>query len=401
MNRLERIRALTIRATSKIVLVVMDGLGGLPHPDTGATELETARIPNLDRLAAGGSCGLVDPLGCGLTPGSGPAHLALFGYDPFEFVIGRGILEAVGVDFPILDEDVAARGNFCTVDEHGLIVDRRAGRISTEECTILCEKLSQITFDGYQVFVVPVKSHRFLLVFRGKNLSADLDDSDPSQVGVEPNQITALSAAAGKTAALANEWVARAREVLADSGPANMALLRGFSARPRLPSMQEVYKLNAAGIAAYPMYRGLAKLVGMQVVECGSSIADEFFTLSSYYHSFDYFFLHIKATDTAGEDGDFDEKVRVLEEVDEAIPILTALEPDVIIATGDHSTPAALRGHSWHPVPLLLSSRWCRPDDVVEFSERACTRGGLGRFPTLDVMPLALANALRITKYGA
>ncbi|NQT48873.1 MAG: 2,3-bisphosphoglycerate-independent phosphoglycerate mutase [Chloroflexi bacterium] len=401
MNRLDRIRNLTIPSSSKIALVVIDGLGGLPDPETGKTELETAKTPNLDRLARNGICGLIDPLGYGLTPGSGPAHLALFGYDPFEFVIGRGILEALGIDFPIQDGDVAARGNFCTVDSRGIIVDRRAGRISTEECADLCKQLSQIKFDGFEVFVAPVRGHRFLLVFRGEGLHPDLSDSDPNQVGLKPKDIVALSPLSQRTAYLATEWVAKAKEGLAGSHPVNMTLLRGFSAHPRLPSMQEVYKLNPVAIAAYPMYRGLAKLVGMQVVESSNTIEEEFFTLSSYYHGFDFFFLHVKPTDAAGEDGNFEEKVKVIEEVDAALPILTSLQPDVIVVTGDHSTPALLKGHSWHPVPFLLSSQWCRTDDVVEFSERACAQGALGRFPTLDVMPLALANALRITKFGA
>jgi len=401
MNRLDRIRNLAIPSSSKIALVVVDGLGGLPHPETGKTELETAKTPNLDRLAGNGICGLVDPLSPGLTPGSGPAHLALFGYDPFEFTIGRGILEALGIDFPVRDGDVAARGNFCTVDGQGVVVDRRAGRISTEECASLCQKLSQIKFDSFEAIVVAIRGHRFLVVFRGDDLHPNVSDSDPNQVGLKPKDIVAFSSESEITAALATEWIAKVKDTLATSHPANMALLRGFSAPPSLPTMQEVYKLNPLAIAAYPMYRGLAKLVGMQVAESGKTIEEEFSTVAGYYDNFDFFFLHVKPTDTAGEDGNFKEKVRVLEEVDAALPILTNLQPDVIVVTGDHSSPALLKGHSWHPVPFLLSSQWCRMDDVAEFSERACAKGALGRFPTLEVMPLALANALRITKFGA
>ena len=403
MNKLEQIEKIAIPSASKIALVVIDGVGGLPHPETGKTELETARTPNLDHLAEKGICGLIEPLGPGLTPGSGPAHLALFGYDPFQFTIGRGILEALGIDFALQEGDVAARGNFCTVDSEGVILDRRAGRISTQECARLCEQLGQIKLGEVQPLVSPVRGHRFLVVFRGNNLYPDVSNSDPNQVGLKPNEVIALSPEAKKTAALAAEWVSKARDIMANSYPANMVLLRGFSQRPSFPSMSQVYKLNPVAIATYPMYRGLARVVGMEVadVDSGSSIEQEFAVLAQHYASYDFFFLHVKQGDAAGEDGDFGEKVRVIEQVDAAVSRLTDLQPDVIVVTGDHSTPALLKAHSWHPVPFLLFSRWCRTDDVTEFSERACAKGALGRLPALEVMPLALANALKLTKFGA
>jgi 2,3-bisphosphoglycerate-independent phosphoglycerate mutase len=401
MVSLEQIGEISILSPSKIVLVVLDGLGGLPHPETQKTELETAQTPNLDSLAKKGICGLSDPISSGIIPGSGPAHLALFGYDPLRFIIGRGVLEAVGIGFDLEERDIAARGNFCTIDSKGLVTDRRAGRISTEKCAELCQQLSKIVIEGVQLIVLPVNGHRFVVIFRGKNLSAELSDSDPQHTGVMPAQITALSTEANRTAAIANEWVAKAKVILADSFPANMLLLRGFSRHPCFPSMNEVYKLKPAAIAVYPMYRGLARLVGMEIVESGNSIEDEFVSLSKYYSQYDFFFIHIKHTDTAGEDGDFQRKVRVIEEVDAALSRLIELQPEVIVVTGDHSTPAVLKGHSWHPVPLLLYSQWCRPDDVTEFSESSCAKGSLGRFPALEVMPLAMANALKLTKYGA
>jgi len=403
MNELEQIETIAVRSPSKIALVVVDGLGGLPHPDTGKTELETAKTPNLDFLARNGISGLIEPIGPGLTPGSGPAHLALFGYDPFRFTIGRGILEALGVDFPLQEGDVAARGNFCTVNDAGVIVDRRAGRISDDECARLCQLLGHIRVDNLQPLVRPVRGHRFLVVLRGHDLHPDVSDSDPNQIGVKPNQIVALSAEAENTAALVREWVNKARDMLVNSYPANMVLLRGFSRHPHFASMSEVYKLKPAAIATYPMYRGLAKLLGMDVLDIGkqSSIEEEFDVLAKHYADYDFFFLHIKQADAAGEDGNFQEKVLVIEEVDAALPRLTDLQPEVIVVTGDHSTPALLKAHSWHPVPFVLSSRWCRADDVTEFSERACARGSLGRLPALAVMPLALANALKLTKFGA
>jgi 2,3-bisphosphoglycerate-independent phosphoglycerate mutase len=401
MDTLSQLSQLCVPSDARIALVVMDGLGGLPHPETHETELEAARTANLDYLAKEGICGLAKPIGPGLTPGSGPGHLALFGYDPLTFAIGRGILEALGIDFPLQPGDVAARGNFCTIDDNNLIVDRRAGRISTEQCARLCQQLSGITMPGIQALVAPVEEHRFLLVLRGDNLDPGLGDSDPQQLGLPPKEIMPLSTEAIRAAALAHEWIATAKAALSNSHPANMVLLRGFSKLPHFPSMREVYKLNPLAIATYPMYRGLAKLVGMKVVDGGHSIEDEFAALARYCGEHDFFFLHIKQTDTAGEDGDFWRKVRIIEEVDSAFPRLMELHPDVIIVTGDHSTPAVLKGHSWHPVPFLLYSQFCRPDEATAFSERACARGSLGRFPALDLMPLALANARRLAKFGA
>ncbi len=401
MDSLNLIKDISKPSPTKIVLLVIDGVGGLPSPKTGKTELETADTPNLDQLATKGTCGLIDPVSRGITPGSAPGHLALFGYDPLSFSIGRGVLEAMGIDFDLKPGDIAARGNFCTVDEAGLVIDRRAGRISTEKCTKLCQLLDGLVIEGVKLFVCPVKEHRFITVFRGKGLTPEVSDSDPQQVGVAPRVITALNPQADMMAAIAAQFIAQARTILSKHHPANMVLLRGFSQRPHFSTMGEIYKLKPAAIAGYPMYRGLAKLVGMQVLETGASIKEEFATLKQNYTDYDFFFLHIKGTDSAGEDGDFDRKVRIIEEVDDALPSLTSLEPDVIVVTGDHSTPALLKGHSWHPLPILLYSKWCRPDRVGEFSESACIFGGLGRFPATQIMPLAMANALKLNKFGA
>jgi len=401
MVNLELMKSLATPSPTKIVLLVVDGLGGLPNPETGKTELEIANTPNLDRLAAKGICGLTDPVSPGITSGSAPGHLALLGYNPVNFNIGRGVLEAVGIDFGLQPGDVAARGNFCTVDAMGLVTDRRAGRISTEKCTELCQLLDGLVIEGTKLFVSPVREHRFIVVFQGQGLAFNISDSDPQQVGVAPGTITALHPEADKIASIANQFIAQVKMTLDEHYPANMVLLRGFSQRPQFPTMGEVYKLKPAAIASYPMYRGLARLVGMEVLETGINIEDEFAVLKQNYSNYDFFFLHIKGTDAAGEDGDFARKVRVIEQVDNALPSLTSLEPDVIVVTGDHSTPALLKGHSWHPVPFLLYSKWCRPDGVDQFSESACLFGGLGRFPATDVMPLAMANALKLTKFGA
>lgn len=401
MIDLEQISGLARATPSKIVLLVLDGLGGLPHTETGITELETAKTPNLDRLAKEGICGMVDPVSAGITPGSAPGHLALFGYDPLRFSVGRGALAALGIDFKLEKGDLAARGNFCTLDQSGIITDRRAGRIPTEECAKLCQLLDGISINGVAVIVSPVREHRFVVIFRGENLSSELGDSDPQRDGVPPKAVVPLSTEAAKAAHIANEFITTARDKLTERYPTNMVLLRGFAHYPDFPKMSEVFSLKPAAIASYPMYRGLAKVVGMELLPTGTTIADKFATLTQHYDSHDFFFIHVKETDTAGEDGDFDRKVNAIEEVDRALPRLIGLNPDVIVVTADHSTPAILKGHSWHPVPFLLRSKWCRPDGVEEFSESACTKGSLGRFPGADIMPLALANALKLGKYGA
>jgi 2,3-bisphosphoglycerate-independent phosphoglycerate mutase len=398
----QTLSALVIPNTTKIVLLVMDGSGGLPLQAGGLTELETARTPHLDALARDGICGLHDPIGSGITPGSGPSHLALFGYDPLQHQIGRGVLEALGIGFDLHNDDLAARGNFCTVDEKGLITDRRAGRIPTEKGAELVEMLRSIQLPDVEVFVEPVKDYRFVLVLRGKGLSGPLSESDPQQVGAAPLPVQALTPEADLAASLVNQWVAQARQILADQHPANMVTLRGLDKNPGLPSMKLVYGLRAGAIAAYPMYRGAARLVGMDILRTGDSLEEETETLMKHWADYDFFFLHVKKTDSAGEDGDFDRKVQLIEQVDSVVvPVVQQLEPDVFVVTGDHSTPALLRSHSWHPVPILLYSKHCRSDAASEFSERACAAGSLGRFPATDIMPLAMANALRLTKFGA
>ena len=393
---------LIVPAQTKIVMIIMDGLGGLPLEPGGKTELETARTPNLDALAAQSALGLTVPVGPGITPGSGPGHLAIFGYDPIQYVIGRGALEALGVDFDLGPNDVAARGNFCSMDATGLLTDRRAGRIPTEVGKALGKLLRTIHLDGVEFFVETVKEHRFAFVMRAPGLGDALTETDPQKIGVPALPVCALQSDSEKSARLANQFIEQARKLLADKHPANMILLRGFARYPTMPTYPELFGLRAAAIAVNGMYRGVAKLVGMQALKVeGETLADEFTTLEKHWNDFDFFYLHVKKTDTAGEDGDFVRKVLAIEEVDELLPRVIALKPDVIIVSGDHSSPAVLRSHSWHPVPTLLYSRYVRPDGISEFGERACARGSLGILPAKDVMPIALANAQRIAKLGA
>ncbi len=386
---------------SKIVLLVVDGLGGLPDPKTGRSELETARTPNLNALAAQSALGLTDPVMPGITPGSGPGHLALFGYDPLKFLIKRGVMEALGIGLELGPGSIAARGNLCTIDGRGNVTDRRAGRIPTEESAPLVAELNRITVDGARVAVHTVKDHRFVAIFHGEGLADDVSESDPQRTGVPPLAIRAYGPGSVKMARIANEFSRQAQEILAGRQRANMALLRGFSQMPHVPSMTERFKLNPAAIAAYPMYRGLAQIVGMRVIQTGGTIVDEMETLAQHYREHDFFFVHFKPTDAAGEDGDFQKKVQALEEFDAALPRALALKPDVIMIGGDHSTPSILGGHSWHPVPFLLHAAYSGRDGIAEFSERACARGSLGRFPAQQALLLALANARKLAKFGA
>ena len=401
---LDLVRQLAVPNETKIVLAVVDGLGGLPRPETGRSELEAADTPYLDRLAAESACGLTIPVAHGVTPGSGPGHLALFGYDPLRYTVGRGVLEALGIDFDLQPQDVAARGNFCTLDAEGRITDRRAGRIASEQSAALCETLREIELPGVRLFVEPVREHRFLLVLRpeGKRkLAGGLTDTDPQKEGGPPLEPQPLEKGAEATAEAVRRFVAEARERLDGQQPANGLTLRGFARQPTLPCLPDILQLRAGAIAGYPMYRGLAKLVGMTVLDTGSTFDDEIETLREHWDEFDFFFIHYKPADSAGEDGDFYAKVAALEAFDRAVPRLQELSPDVLIVAGDHSTPAVLASHSWHPVPFLLSSKWVQRDGARAFDERACRAGSLGIFPAVEALPLAMAHAQRFSKYGA
>ncbi len=400
---LEILRSLLRPATTKIVLMILDGLGGLPIEPGGPTELEAARTPNMDRLASEGTLGQIIPVRPGITPGSGPAHLSLFGFDPLTYEIGRGVLEATGVGMRVNPGDVAARGNFVTLDAGGNIADRRAGRIASEQAAPLVERLQTINIPEVTTEVRLVKEYRFAVIMRGDDLHPAIEDTDPQQTGVPPLSPRATSPDAERTAELFGRWVKEAVRTLSDHPNANGVTLRGFASDPNLPQMLDCYGLKAACVAAYPMYRGISSLVGMDVIQFqGESPADELAAVERAWADYDFFFIHIKKTDSKGEDGDFAGKAKVIESVDQALPTLVELDPDVLILTGDHSTPSRMRYHSWHPVPVLFwAPQTARPDDQMQFGERACARGGLGTFPAYDIMPLALAHAGRLDKFGA
>ena len=394
-------RELHVNNTTKIVMYVGDGLGGLPQQPGGRTELETANTPNLDALAKAGVLGSSIPVCPGISPGSGPGHLGLFGYDPLQYMIGRGALEATGIGFALQEGDVAIRANFCTLDAQGNISDRRAGRIPTEESAPLAVRLRNVTIPGIEIFVEPVKEHRFVVVLRGQGLHGNVQDTDPQITGVPPLDAVATDAQSKKAADVAKEFIRQARKLLGGELKANGLTLRGFSGKPQLPSYEEVYGLKAAAIAVYPMYKGLARLVGMDIVGNAQTLAEQMTVLEQNWSKYDFFFIHYKYTDSTGEDGDFDAKVKRTEEFDAAVPRITALRPDVLIVTGDHSTPSMLASHSWHPVPTLLSAKFCRTDGCERFGESECLRGGLGQFEAKYLMTLALANARRLGKFGA
>lgn len=400
MNWEKIVTDLIVENPSKIILLVMDGVGGLPID--GKTALETARTPNLDGLASQSACGLTDPVFMGITPGSGPAHLSLFGYDPLKYTLGRGILEALGVGVEVGKDDVVARGNFAT-HRHGIITDRRAGRISTHENESLCERINTYlrSRKGQRIMVFPGKEHRFVVKFSGENLSDALSDADPQKENKSRTYAQPLEASAQHTAEVVNSFLDDLTEFLEDSSPANTALLRGFSKCPSIPSMQDLYKIKPVAIANYPMYKGLAKLLGMNVVEVGPEIGDSLETLDKAYAQHDFFYIHVKKTDAAGEDGNFSEKKVAIEEIDKHIPRLVSKNADVLVVTSDHSTPCLLKSHSWHPNPFLLRAATAMPDGVARFTERDCSQGYLGRFQASFAMPLMLAHAGKLKKYGA
>jgi len=407
MANFQLLKDLVQPAKTKIVMLIMDGVGGLPRASDDLTELEAAGTPNMDRLAVEGCLGQQHPVDIGITGGSGPGHLGLFGYDPLVYEIGRGVLEAVGIGFAVTDMDVCARGNFCTLDGDGLITDRRAGRIPTEKCAELVKKINAAGINhpepGVEMFVEPVQDYRFVVVMRGEGLSGNLSETDPQRTGAAPLPVVAQDRASERAARLYNDWIAKATAVIRGEKPANGMTLRGFAKYPDLPKYKDVYGLRAAAIAVYPMYRGLASLVGMDRIEHHAhTVEEEFEVAGRVWNDYDFFFIHVKYTDSRGEDGNFDAKMKVIEEVDAAIPKLMELKPDVLIITGDHSTPSQLKAHSWHPVPLLLwAPATVRRDRSVVFGEREASTGGLGTFRATDIMTLALAHAGRLAKFGA
>jgi 2,3-bisphosphoglycerate-independent phosphoglycerate mutase len=398
---IDLLRNLSTPGETKIVLCVIDGLGGLPDPETRRSELETATIPNMDRMAADSVCGLSMPVGYGITPGSGPGHLALFGYDPLKYEVGRGVLESLGIDFDLQPIDVAARGNFCTLDADGLIADRRAGRLATEETVRLCEKMRSVKLPGVEVIIEPVREHRWVLVLRGGGLDDHLSQTDPEREGVPPNPVEATAPQGEATAALVNELIAKLHEVLKDEPNANGVLLRGFAKHPDMPPLPEVTKMRTGAFAVYPMYRGLAKLVGMTVGPGGGTPTSQLELMQSKWGEFDFMFYHFKRADSAGEDGNFRAKVEALEEFDQLLPHIRDLDPDVLMVGGDHSTPALMASHSWHPVPFMLWSRNTVGDHIDAFTEAHCRHGSLGVFPAKEALSLAMAHAGRLMKFGA
>jgi 2,3-bisphosphoglycerate-independent phosphoglycerate mutase len=394
---------------SKIVMLVMDGVGDIPHPDFDfKTPLEAAKTPNMDKLTEKSVLGRIVPVHYGITPGSGPGHLGLFGYDPRNYTLGRGVMEALGLDIQMFPSDVAARGNFVTMDKDGIILNRRGGkgeeaRLTTEESTervaLLSEKVKKIL--SIEILLTPGLDHRFVAVFRGREMRANMTDADPQQSGKPISQIRALDSNSQISSQIANEFIHRANKVLADFEYGNGMVLRGFSKRPNWPTMKQRFKLNCCAIAEYPMYRGIAQILGMDKLAAGSGAEEAFKTYVKNHDKYNFFFVHIKKTDSYGESGLFEEKVKVIEDVDSALPLLLDKMPDTLVITGDHSTPVYMKSHSWHPVPILIHSDYCGADQTKRFTENECNVGGLSSFPARHMMNLALANAMKLEKYGA
>lgn len=398
---------LTIKTGAKLVLLVMDGLGDLASRSNNyLTPLEAARTPNLDALSKDSAQGRMIPVAPGITPGSGPGHLGLFGYDPLEFEVGRGVIEALGLGLELKAGDVAARANFCTLDAKGIVTDRRAGRIPTEKCEELCAVLSSKIkkIGDTQVIIKAGKEHRFVVIFRGKGIEGPLTDSDPNREGlpiptVRPQDAKSLKQK--KAAKLIADFYKAAVPLLKGKLPANGFLMRGIAHQPEIPSFQERYQLRAAALAVYPMYKGLAQLVGMKKVEGPQTIREQFERYVAEYSNYDYFFIHYKYTDKHGEDGNCEAKKKAIEELDAALPVLLQKKPDVLAITGDHSTPCALKSHSWHPQPVLLHSAASGSDKLDRFTETGANLGSLGVFEAKYLIRLMQANAKMFDKFGA
>lgn len=400
----EIIKPLIQKNGSKIIFAVLDGLGGFPVE--GKTELEAADTPNMDALARISACGLHTPVGPGITPGSGPGHLALFGYDPIACQIGRGILEALGLGMEVRKTDITVRCNYATVRD-GAIVDRRAGRIPTAQSKRVTTKLQKAIskIDNVHVLIAPGMEHRFAVRFRFPEKlppdAATIADTDPQREGLAPLAPKAGTKNAERVVNILHQFLAQAGEVLKDEEKANFLLMRGFSSMPDISMFGEAYGLKALAIATYPMYRGLARLIDMDAPIIEGGLSDQLVFLRKNWEKYDFFFLHIKKIDSYGEDGNFEEKKARITEFDTILPDILTLNPDVLIITGDHSTPAAMKGHSWHPVPILIKSPYVYGGFCEAFSERQCHKGELGVFPSVQIMPMVLANSLRLRKFGA
>jgi len=398
---------LTLPTKAKIALVVLDGVGDIAIKENGyLTPLEAAKTPIMDKLSREAIQGRMTPVAPGVTPGSGPGHLALFGYDPVDTQVGRGVIEALCLGLELKAGDVAARANFCSLDADGLVTDRRAGRIETEECERLCAILSKKIkkVSNTQIIIQPGKGHRFVVIFRGTGMEGPLNDTDPQREGLPIAESTPLdpsSKKAQKAAKLIKAFYDKALPILKDERPANGFLMRGIAHQPDIPTFEERYKLKAACLAVYPMYKGLAQLVGMDKVEGPQSISEQFNRYLEEYDNYDFFFIHYKYTDMYGEDGNFEAKKKAIEELDEALPILLQKRPDVIAITGDHSTPCPMKGHSWHPQPVLLTSAFSGSDKLDRFTETGANIGSMGVFDAKFLIRHMQAHAMMFDKYGA
>jgi 2,3-bisphosphoglycerate-independent phosphoglycerate mutase len=402
---------------NKAMLIVMDGLGDRPIKELGwLTPLEAARTPNLDALAARGVSGLMNAIGFGLRPGSDTSHLAILGYDIEKYYTGRGTIEVAGLGMELKAGDVALRGNLGTVNDKLLVVDRRAGRI-TDTGPFVAE-LDGLTYQGVTLLARPGTGHRAGIILRGPGLSSRISDNDPHEVGVKVHEVHPLddSKEAAFTAKVLNHFLAEAHRILAANPlnqerikqgkpPANYLLGRGAGYYKQIVKFEERYGLHACTIAGGGLYKGIGAFTGMDVIQVAGAtglpntdIAAKFRAgLAALKGAYDFAFVHVKATDTFGEDGDFTGKMNFINRIDEAAALLLDA-PHLLAVTADHSTPCALKRHSGDPVPLMMvGDGLVRTDEVATYGERSCARGGMGRLTGLQVMP-EIINLLGMSK---
>ena len=404
----------------KTFFVICDGLGDRPIPKLGRkTPLEYAKTPNLDAIARRGIIGAMNTIDIGVRPGSDTAHMAIFGYDPHVYYTGRGPFETAGLRMEHKDGDICFRVNMGTVDDTLHIIDRRAGRIG--DTSAFARELNGMKIDGVEFFVKAGTGYRMGMIMRGKKLSTHITDIDPGHVGkgVRMCEATDDTSEAKRTAKILNTFVSRAHKLLKrmpvnidrqKNGlpQANYLLVRGAGVYPKLPRFFDKYGLRAACFAGAGLYKGIARLIGMDVVHVpgatgkpDSNIRAKVETAIKHRKDYDFFFIHFKGADSCGEDGDVEGKIAYIEKIDDAVAPLLKLKNSLVVITADHSTPCTIKSHSADDVPIVIMGDEVRDDDVHEFSERTCAKGRMGHIKGMHVMPIILDLMGIAEKFGA
>ncbi|ENN96071.1 cofactor-independent phosphoglycerate mutase [Methanocaldococcus villosus KIN24-T80] len=404
----------------KIIIFIIDGLGDRPN-EKGETPLKIAKKPTMNRIAEEGICGLMNAIDIGIRPGSDTAHLAILGYDPYKVYTGRGPLEAFGLGLDLKEGDIAFRCNFATVDDNFIVKDRRAGRLDFETAKILEKEIDGLEIDGVKV-IFRSKGYRGALVLRGEGLDYMVTDADPHKDNVKVEEVKPLRKEAEKTAEILNKLLKIIYNKLKDHPvnierekkglpPANIILPRGAGIVPKVEKFYEKYKMKGAVICGTALIKGIGKMLGLDVIEVegangtpNSNIMGKAKALLNNLDKYDFFLINVKAADEAGHDGKFELKKEIIEKIDNMLSyIFENINKDSVyfVLTGDHSTPIEVKDHSADPVPIVIWGKSVRKDDVKEFDEFACAKGGLHWIKGEHVMRILLDLTNRNEKFGA